>query len=82
MIPGTRERKRKDRLSPEVIKERRATNAFKFAKVANCAGCGAVVTSNKYNAGKFAIEYMFGRIDDRPYCERCYRDKQTKDNMR
>lgn len=82
MMPGTRERTRKQLLSPATIASRRSAPSFNQVKVANCAGCGVEVTSHKYNAGKFGMELLFGRLDDRPYCQACYQEKQVKDNMK
>jgi hypothetical protein len=61
---------------------RRSGIGFQDLKLANCAGCGCEVTSNAHNAGRYAIERLFGRIKGRPYCETCYRIKEAQDELR
>lgn len=40
-------------------------------RVANCAACGRVGSTNENDARLYGIARIAGRVNDRPYCDRC-----------
>jgi hypothetical protein len=75
----------------ELQQIRRRSDCYQDVKICNCAGCGseligATDRNPPYHASFFGHHIAFGRIADpdsgldRPYCEKCYRQRQRAGN--
>lgn len=64
------------KLSDAIFEARRLSPQFQDVKVCNCAACNAEL-ARKQDARWFGLQVLFGRIEGRPYCEACFKQRQV-----
>jgi len=64
------------KIGDAIFEIRRQHPKFQDVKVCNCASCVAEL-AHKPDARYFGLQVLFGRIDGRPYCEACFKQRQV-----